>query len=97
MSNSQNATTPAITPTNSGAPIVLQVGEQYFHTSKSTLDGSTFLHSLTERWAADKQPDGSFFLDQDPELFKHVLRFLRHGVFPLSYGNAKGHDFATYD
>ncbi|KAL8871142.1 MAG: hypothetical protein Q9174_002963 [Haloplaca sp. 1 TL-2023] len=81
---------------DSKAPIVLQVGEQYFHTSKSTLEGSTFLRSLTQRWNLDKQSDGSFFLDQDPEFFKHVLRLLRHGVFPLCYDKAKGHDFATY-
>ncbi|KAL8960475.1 MAG: hypothetical protein Q9183_005459, partial [Haloplaca sp. 2 TL-2023] len=98
MSDSQDAAPSSPTSTNSKEPIVLQVGEQCFRTLKSTLEGSTFLRSLTEdRWSAEKQADGSYFLDQDPELFKHVLRFLRHGIFPLCYDKGKGHDFATYD
>ena len=96
MFDSQDATPSALTPTNSKASIVLQVGEQYFHSTRSVLNGSTFLYSLLERWDADKQADGSYFLDQDPELFKYVLRFLRHGVFPLCYDRVRGHDFATY-
>ncbi|KAL8882102.1 MAG: hypothetical protein Q9192_007644, partial [Flavoplaca navasiana] len=78
-------------------PLILQVGEQRFHVSKDTLSGSHMLAAkVSERWSSDSQTDGSYFVDADPEIFKHILRFLRHGVYPLCYDKAKGHDFATY-
>ena len=51
---------------------------------------------VSERWASDKQADGSYFIDANPKIFQHVLNFLRHRVYPLCYDKAKGHDFATY-
>ncbi|KAL8649972.1 MAG: hypothetical protein Q9226_005346 [Calogaya cf. arnoldii] len=82
---------------STSGPIFLQVGEQRFCVSKDTLSGSHMLSAtISERWDANKQPDGSFFIDADPDIFKYVLRFLRHGVYPLCYDQAKGHDFATY-
>lgn len=30
-----------------------------------------------------KQPDGSCFIDADPVLFEHILRFMRQGTFPI--------------
>lgn len=86
------------TPSSSTSePIVLQVGEQRFLTSRDTLSRSHHLHALASgRWDSNTQSDGSFFIDADPEIFKHILRFLRHGVYPLCYDKAKGHDFAMY-
>ncbi|KAL8670830.1 MAG: hypothetical protein Q9168_004649 [Polycauliona sp. 1 TL-2023] len=84
-------------PTNAVPPIVLQVGEQRFYVSESSLSGSPFLAAkVSERWESDKQPDGSYFIDADPQIFNHVLRFLRHGVYPLCFSKASGHDYATY-
>ncbi|KAI4262008.1 MAG: hypothetical protein L6R42_002807 [Xanthoria sp. 1 TBL-2021] len=78
-------------------PIALQVGEQRFLTSRDTLSRSDHLNAvISGRWDSNTQPDGSFFIDADPEIFKHILRFLRHGVYPLCYDKAKGHDFAMY-
>ena len=88
---------PAEPVPNESGPIVLQVGEQRFYASEDTLSGSGMLRAkLARYWESDKQADGSYFLDVDPEIFKHVLRFLRHDVYPLCYDIVKGHDFATY-
>ncbi|KAL8846465.1 MAG: hypothetical protein Q9221_008449 [Calogaya cf. arnoldii] len=82
---------------STSVPIVLRVGEQCFYTSRDSLSGSDYLSYINSgRWDDNKQPDGSFFIDADPDIFKYVLRFLRHGVYPLCYDEAKGHDFATY-
>ncbi|KAL8676833.1 MAG: hypothetical protein Q9186_006683 [Xanthomendoza sp. 1 TL-2023] len=83
-------------PTSS-APIVLQVGEQSFYVDRNTLLRSRYLESITSgRWDHNKQPNGTFFIDADPEVFKHILRFLRHDVYPLCYDKCKGHDVAMY-
>ncbi|KAL8748112.1 MAG: hypothetical protein Q9190_000074 [Brigantiaea leucoxantha] len=77
--------------------INLQVGESNFFTTRYTLSGSGYLDSITSgRWEETKQADGSYFVDADPDVFKYVLRFLRHGVYPLCYDRSRGHDFAMY-
>ncbi|KAL8914393.1 MAG: hypothetical protein Q9172_007091 [Xanthocarpia lactea] len=78
-------------------PIILQVGEQRFHVNQDTLSGSEMLAAkVSRRWDSDKQADGSYFVDGDPEVFTHILRFLRLGVYPLCYDNLKGHDYGLY-
>ena len=42
------------------------------------------------------QPDGCYFIDADGDVFQHVLRHLRHGVMPIFYDDATGHDHALY-
>ncbi|KAL8875230.1 MAG: hypothetical protein Q9198_006380 [Flavoplaca austrocitrina] len=92
MESAEEPHTPA-----SSVPVILEVGEQRFKVSRDTLSGSPMLAAkVSERWSSDSQNDGSYFVDADPEIFKHILRFLRHGVYPLCYDKAKGHDFATY-
>ncbi len=77
--------------------IILQVGSQRFHTSEATLSGSSMLASMiSQRWSSHRQPDGSYFIDADPEIFNHILRFLRHGIYPLCYSLEKGHDYGSY-
>jgi hypothetical protein len=94
MSNSQLQAVPSST---SRTPIILQVGERRFTTTRDTLTDESpfFLAFLSGRWA-DTQEDGSYFIDADPDLFSHILRYLRRGVLPLFYDNAKGHDHALY-
>ena len=78
--------------------ILLQVGERHFITLKSTLEeGSTFFRALlAEEWQGSRSPDGSYFIDADPDLFVYSLRYLRRGVFPLFYNATYGFDFALY-
>jgi hypothetical protein len=43
------------------------------------------------------QSDGSYFIDADPELFEHLLRFMRRpSVFPLFYNTIQGFDYGLY-
>jgi hypothetical protein len=77
--------------------IELQVGQQRFTALRSTLvEQSTYFKSLLSgRW--NTRADGSYFVDADPDLFAHILNYLRRpDVFPLFYDNVKGHDFLKY-
>ncbi|CAJ2512643.1 Uu.00g007620.m01.CDS01 [Anthostomella pinea] len=69
--------------------IKLQVGERQFITSRDTLKGEStyFAALLSGRWPAT-DADGSYFIDSDPALFEHVLRYLRTGNFPLFFDSA---------
>jgi BTB/POZ domain-containing protein KCTD9 len=79
-----------------GSLITLQVGEQRFVTTSETLQESAFFSTLLSgRWD-NTQADGSYFIDADARIFDHVLRYLRRGVLPVFYDNAKGHDHALY-
>ncbi|OOF94197.1 hypothetical protein ASPCADRAFT_36969, partial [Aspergillus carbonarius ITEM 5010] len=58
---------------------------------------STFFTSLlSSRWISNALPDGGYFIDADPILFEHILRYLRRGIYPLFYSPDKGHDYALY-
>ena len=79
-------------------PIMLEVGEKRFKTYLSTLTQSRTLGSQhSSRWTQDQQEDGgSYFIDVDPDIFEHILRYLRHSILPIFYDNAKGHNHALY-
>ena len=78
--------------------VTLQVGDRRFVTTKETLTHQCgfFSSLLSGRWNNELQPDGSYFVDADGDLFHHILRYLRRGVLPLFYDNGKGHDHALY-
>ena len=78
--------------------MTLQVGERRFTTAKDTLTlGSSYFASrLSGRWHYEAQADGSYFVDADGTIFEHILRYLRHSVFPVYYDRVKGHDFGLY-
>ncbi|KAJ0419345.1 hypothetical protein BJY00DRAFT_314177 [Aspergillus carlsbadensis] len=78
--------------------IHLQVGERHFTTTRSTLveESAYFDSLLSGRWDTARE-DGSYFVDADPDLFVHILRYLRRGVLPVFYDVQKGHDEALYD
>lgn len=78
--------------------INLQVGERKFTTLASTLvDGSPFFASLlSSRWVNSQSADGSYFIDADPELFAHILRYLRRRLLPIMYDRIHGFDHAFY-
>ena len=75
----------------------LQVGERHFTTTRETLisESAFFASLLSGRWS-NSLPDGSYFIDADPTLFEHILRYLRRGVLPIFFDQARGHDYALY-
>lgn len=85
-------------PTIDDPQIALQVGERRFLTTRSTLthESAFFSSLLSDRWSHTAQADGSYFIDADPDIFVHILRYLRRGVYPLLYDNRHGHDHALY-
>ncbi|BCS24064.1 BTB/POZ domain-containing protein [Aspergillus puulaauensis] len=86
-------------PPTPNSTVKLQVGERWFTTTRDTLvSQSTFLEALlSSRWKADRE-DGSYFIDSDPTLFEHILRYLRRpNVFPIFYDPVKGHDLVLYN
>lgn len=73
--------------------VELQIGEKKFSTTKATIAGSRVLSNLVSLPAP---ADGPYFVDADPSIFEHVLRYLRTGIFPLFYDPDKGHDECLY-
>ena len=69
-------------------PVTIQVGERAFTTTQDTLSKSGVLTAmLSGSWEGDLLDNGSYFIDADPDIFEYVLRYLRHGIFPLFYIN----------
>ncbi|MCJ1486162.1 hypothetical protein MMC06_006338 [Schaereria dolodes] len=88
----------SVSPVMADVPLTLQVGERRFVTTASTLKGesSYFSSLLSSRWGQQAQEDGSYFIDVDGDVFAHVLHYLRHGILPVFYDMAKGHNYALY-
>lgn len=82
-------------PNSYSDTIMLNVGGYRYETSYATLRATSGLfHSLLSDESWRPGPDGSYFVDADPELFKHLLRFMRRPtIFPLFYDSAKGYDY----
>lgn len=66
--------------------IKLQVGERQFVTTRDTLtsESAYFRARLSGRWS-DADVDGTYFVDSDPAVFEHILRYLRNGNLPLLF------------
>ncbi|KAF2451319.1 hypothetical protein P171DRAFT_492610 [Karstenula rhodostoma CBS 690.94] len=79
--------------------ITLNVGGRHFRVYKSTLeDGHFFRSYLDPRFGSPRDKDGTFFIDSNPEIFSHVLRYLRSpSVYPLFWTKAKGLDHDLYN
>ncbi|VUC19861.1 unnamed protein product [Clonostachys rosea] len=75
-------------------PIILQIGEKKFYTTRQTIAESAVLSSLVN--LRDPDPEKPYFVDADPALFEHILRYLRTGIFPLLHDVEKGHDVPLY-
>lgn len=76
--------------------IHLQVGEKVFSTTRHTLCKESAYFRTLLRDQAQQLTGGTYFVDADPELFSHILRYLRHGIYPVSFSRCSGHDYATY-
>ena len=73
--------------------VTLLVGERTFNTSLTTIAPSAVLTRLT---TLHSPSEGPYFIDADPDLFAHVLRYLRTGIFPVFYSAGGGHDEPMY-
>lgn len=68
--------------------IVLNIGGKKFSTALSTLQsvkGSFFDTMFGERWNPVPLEDGSYFIDRDPFVFRHILNFLREGTIDFEH------------
>ncbi|KAG5918694.1 hypothetical protein E4U61_001559 [Claviceps capensis] len=77
--------------------IKLLIGERTFITTRRTLttESGYFKQRFATSWGKTPQ-DGTYFIDADPVLFEHILRYLRHPAFPLFYDHVHGHDVGLY-
>lgn len=83
---------------NDNGRITLRVGEKTFYTTKNTLIGESdyFKACLSSRWE-DADKDGSYFVDGDPVIFEHILKYLRTGQPSLFFDSStQTHDIAQY-
>ncbi|KAI9731296.1 MAG: hypothetical protein M1834_005199 [Cirrosporium novae-zelandiae] len=97
MSESKESSNNSAISFSSTNPITLQIGQRRFVTTWSTItpESGFFSSLLSRRWNSE-QADGSYFIDADPELFEHILRYLRRGVLPVFYDKSTGYDHALY-
>lgn len=65
-----------------GSKFNIEVGDRTFVASSTTLDSSPDLHDLAQK----NFKAGHISLDEDPDVFLHVLKYLQNDVFPLLYG-----------
>jgi hypothetical protein len=80
--------------------IVLDVSGRKYQTQKATLQTSPYFQNLLARWddCSDRQEDGSYFIDADPDAFQHILEFMRRpSKFPLFWTKETGFDYALYN
>lgn len=75
--------------------VILSLDGNTFVTTKRTLveESAYFAARLSNRWPC---VDREITLDMDPAVFVHVLRYLRHGVFPIFYDHVLGFDHGLY-
>ncbi|KAF2129318.1 hypothetical protein P153DRAFT_316163 [Dothidotthia symphoricarpi CBS 119687] len=79
--------------------VTLDVGGRKFKASRNTLfESGLFRRLLSDSYAWVPESDGSYYIDADPELFEHLLHFMRRpSVFPLFYDKVAGFDYNTYN
>ncbi|KAF2658828.1 hypothetical protein K491DRAFT_755909 [Lophiostoma macrostomum CBS 122681] len=81
--------------------IVLDVGGTKYKALRSTLTATSgHLRALLseEKWTIQKQEDGSIYVEADPEVFCHLLRFMRQPeVYPLFWTLTEGFDYNLYN
>jgi hypothetical protein len=79
--------------------ITINVGGRRFTTLRSTLTGqsSFFAGLLSGAWPEQAcQINGEPFVDANPDLFDHVLNYLRRSFPPIFWTRAGGFDLSLY-
>ena len=95
-----NSTTPPTSTLRLPKILTLDISGCKFKVSRDILEAESglFALQLSGRFAWQPEADGSYFLDADPELFGHLVRFMRRPqVYPLFYDRAKGFDYDLYN
>ena len=80
--------------------IILDVSGREYRTQKATLQASPYFQNLLARWddCGDKQEDGSYLIDADPDVFQYILEFMRRpSKFPLFWTKETSFDYALYN
>lgn len=80
--------------------IVLDVSGRKYQTQRASLQTSPYFQNLLARWddCRDRQEDGSYFIDADPDAFQYILDFMRRpSRFPLFWTKETGFDYALYN
>ncbi|KAI4650769.1 hypothetical protein J4E93_003126 [Alternaria ventricosa] len=80
--------------------MTLDIGGRRFRVARSTLEAESglFQRQFSDCYSWTPEPDGSYFLDADPDLFEHLLRYMRRPeVFPLFYSVMNGLDYDLYN
>jgi hypothetical protein len=79
--------------------ITINVSGRQHHVGNPTPIASPYFLNLLERWdaSADLATDGSYNIDADPNVFEHVLCFMRRpSHYPLFWTKGKGFDYVLY-
>lgn len=79
--------------------LTLEVGGRKFKASADILvaESGLFRHQLSGRFTWAPESDGSYFLDANPDLFGHLLNFMRRpNIFPLFWSKTEGFDYNLY-
>jgi hypothetical protein len=80
--------------------ITLNVGGRKYETAIDTLrsESGLFARNFSDGYTWEPQAKGSYFLEANPDLFEHLLRFMRRPeIFPLFYTKADGYNYDLYN
>lgn len=76
--------------------VVLEVGGRRFISSIEVLSRSPYFKHMFAIPFLEWYRDGVLHIDNDPDLFAHILRYLRTGSYPLFWDSRNGFDYAMY-
>ncbi|KAL0938703.1 uncharacterized protein CTRU02_205313 [Colletotrichum truncatum] len=102
LASHQSITVPPPTPPGFNYPpvyrnrVVLEVGGRRFVSSIDVLERSPYFKHLFSVPFLEWYRDGILHIDNDPDLFGHILRYLRTGSYPFFWDACNGFDYAMY-
>ncbi|KAK2038378.1 hypothetical protein LZ31DRAFT_478939 [Colletotrichum somersetense] len=76
--------------------VKIEVGGRRFVTTFEVLEKSPWFRNLFSIDFRNWYHDGTFHIDNDGDLFAHILRYLRTGLYPLFWDSRNGFDYAMY-
>lgn len=82
------------------AILTLNISGRKYQISRAILEEESplFARLLSDSMTWNPEEDGSYFLDVDPGIFEHVVRFMRRPeVYPVFYDQARGFDYDLYN